>query len=81
MRLLTATFALALTLSAGADNEFLSTWKAPGASPMDFTGRRVVAMLISDDTSLRVYTFTWRAEAWALTAERLFARGREPLAS
>lgn len=54
MRLLTATFALALTMSAGADNEFLSTWKAPGASPMDFTGRRVVAMLISDDTSLRV---------------------------
>ena len=34
-----------------------------------------------DDTSLRVYTFTWRAEAWALTAERLFARGREPLTS
>jgi hypothetical protein len=54
MRLLTATLALGLTLSAGADNEFLSTWKAPGAGPMDFTGRRVVAMLISDDTNLRV---------------------------
>ena len=54
MRLLTATLALGLTLSAAADNEFLSTWKAPGASPIDFTGRRVVAMLISDDTSVRV---------------------------
>ena len=54
MRLLTATLALGLTLSVGADNEFLSTWKAPGAGPLDFTGRRVVAMLISDDMDVRV---------------------------
>ena len=33
-----------------------------------------------DDTHLHVHTYTWRGEDWALTAERTFARGREPLA-
>ena len=46
--------ALAATLSAGADNEFLSTWKAPGAAPLDFKGRKVAAVLIADDVSVRV---------------------------
>jgi 3',5'-cyclic AMP phosphodiesterase CpdA len=32
-----------------------------------------------DDTHLRVHTYTWRGEEWALTAERAFPRGREPL--
>jgi 3',5'-cyclic AMP phosphodiesterase CpdA len=32
-----------------------------------------------DDTHLRVHTFIWRGDGWALTAERAFARGREPL--
>lgn len=53
MRLI-ATMALAGTLYAGADNEFLSTWKAPGAGPIDFTGRKVAAVLIADDVSVRV---------------------------
>ena len=53
MRLI-ATIALAGTLYAGADNEFLSTWKAPGAGPIDFTGRKVAAVLIADDVSVRV---------------------------
>jgi 3',5'-cyclic AMP phosphodiesterase CpdA len=34
-----------------------------------------------DDTHLHVHTFTWRGDGWALTAERTFARGREPLTS
>jgi 3',5'-cyclic AMP phosphodiesterase CpdA len=34
-----------------------------------------------DDTHLHVHTFTWRGAGWALTAERTFARGREPLTS
>jgi 3',5'-cyclic AMP phosphodiesterase CpdA len=34
-----------------------------------------------DDTHLHVHTFTWRGEGWAITAERTFARGREPLSS
>lgn len=49
-----AMLALAGTLYAAADNEFLSTWKAPGAAPIDFTGRKVAAVLIADDVSVRV---------------------------
>jgi len=33
-----------------------------------------------DDSKLHVHTYTWRGEGWALSAERTFARGREPLA-
>jgi 3',5'-cyclic AMP phosphodiesterase CpdA len=32
-----------------------------------------------DETHLRIHTYTWRDANWALTAERTFARGREPL--
>jgi 3',5'-cyclic AMP phosphodiesterase CpdA len=32
-----------------------------------------------DDTRLRIHTYTWRDGGWALTAERTFARGSEPL--
>jgi 3',5'-cyclic AMP phosphodiesterase CpdA len=34
-----------------------------------------------DDAHLQVHTFIWRGDGWALTAERTFARGREPLSS
>ena len=37
-----------------ASIEFLSTWKAPGAQPMDFTGRKVAAVLIADDMNVRM---------------------------
>jgi 3',5'-cyclic AMP phosphodiesterase CpdA len=33
-----------------------------------------------DDTHLRVHTYTWRDGGWALTAERTFPRGSDPLA-
>ena len=45
---------LAAVLSVGSDNEFLSTWKAPGAARIDFTGRKVGTVLIIDDLSLRM---------------------------
>jgi 3',5'-cyclic AMP phosphodiesterase CpdA len=32
-----------------------------------------------DETHLRIHTYTWRDGGWALTAERVFARGTEPL--
>jgi 3',5'-cyclic AMP phosphodiesterase CpdA len=32
-----------------------------------------------DETRLRIHTYTWRDGGWALTAERTFARGSEPL--
>jgi 3',5'-cyclic AMP phosphodiesterase CpdA len=32
-----------------------------------------------DESHLRIHTYTWRNDGWALTAERVFARGVEPL--
>ena len=32
-----------------------------------------------DERRLRIETYIWRGDDWALTAERLFPRGREPL--
>jgi 3',5'-cyclic AMP phosphodiesterase CpdA len=32
-----------------------------------------------DDSHLRIHTYTWRDGGWALTAERVFARGVDPL--
>lgn len=48
-----STLALGVTLAA-ANNEFISTWKAPGAGQMNFAGRKVGAVLIIDDDNLRV---------------------------
>ena len=56
----TLVFALAAALTALTpptsliDDDFVSTWKAPGAGPMNFAGRKVAAVLIVDDDSLRV---------------------------
>ena len=33
-----------------------------------------------DERQLRIHTYTWRDGGWALTGERAFARGVEPLA-
>jgi 3',5'-cyclic AMP phosphodiesterase CpdA len=33
----------------------------------------------AEESQLRIRTFTWRGGEWALTAERTFPRGREPL--
>ena len=46
--------ALGAAVAGAADNEFISTWKAPGAGTMNFAGRKVAAVLITDDDSLRV---------------------------
>ena len=46
--------ALGSVVISADTNEFLSTWKAPGAAQMNFAGRKVGAVLITDDTSLRM---------------------------
>src|SRR4051812_2913446 len=46
--------AMIAVLSAAADNEFVSTWKAPGAEALNFAGRKVGAVLIIDDQNVRV---------------------------
>ena len=43
-----------LSFAGAADNQFLSTWKAPGAEMMDFTGRKVAGVMIIDDQNIRV---------------------------
>jgi 3',5'-cyclic AMP phosphodiesterase CpdA len=40
---------------------------------------RGLHLYTADDDSLTVSTFIWRDDGWGLTAERTFARGREPL--
>lgn len=52
--MLLQTMTLAILLATGSQNQFLSTWKAPGAEQIDFTGRKVAAVLIVDDPNLRV---------------------------
>jgi hypothetical protein len=65
---------LAAVLSVGADNEFLSTWKAPGGAKIDFTGRKVAAVLIVDDMSLR-------QSAEEALAREVTARGAQGVAA
>ena len=48
------TVVLAAALVASQSNDFISTWKAPGAETLNFTGRKVAAVLIVDDPDLRV---------------------------
>jgi hypothetical protein len=54
-RLVTIT-AVALTMSAGllAGPKFVSTWKSPEAGGTSFAGKKVAALIISDDQNLRV---------------------------
>jgi hypothetical protein len=48
--------AVALTMSAAlaAGPKFVSTWKAPEAAGTSFAGKKVAALIISDDQNLRV---------------------------
>ena len=46
--------ALAAIVALAQSNDFISTWKAPGAAPASFAGRKVAAVLIVDDHGLRV---------------------------
>ncbi len=46
--------AAAVVTVVASDNQFISTWRAPREAPVNFTGRKVAAVVISDDTNLRV---------------------------
>jgi hypothetical protein len=53
------TFAVVLvvTLALGGvvfAAKFKSTWKAPGVAPMDYTGKKVAALVITDDQNLQM---------------------------
>lgn len=41
-------------VAGAAENEFIRTWKAPGAGPLNFAGKKVAAVVIVDDVNLQV---------------------------
>jgi hypothetical protein len=45
---------LGTALAAAAANDFVSTWKADGVTSINFTGRKVAAVVVTDDDNLRV---------------------------
>src|SRR5205085_2630997 len=65
---------LALSLDGVAKAKFTSTWKAPGVAGLNYSGRKIVGLIVSDDVPLRMSTE--EALASALTA-----RGAEGVAA
>ena len=53
-RAVAAVWVCAVLAASGAENEFIRTWKAPDAKPLDFAGRKVAAVVIVDDLSLQM---------------------------
>jgi hypothetical protein len=70
----TIVFVLATAAGLAAAVEFTSTWKSPDAGSVSFAGKRVAALVISQDDSLRV------AGEEGLVAE-LGARGMQGVAT
>jgi hypothetical protein len=54
--LLVSWLVAAAAVTVIAQNDFVSSWKADGVTQIDFAGRNVAAVLIVDDTNLRVST-------------------------
>jgi hypothetical protein len=46
-------FLAALAMSACASTQFASSWKAPGAGPLNFKGKKVAALIMSKEESSR----------------------------
>ena len=46
----------AVTLAACATTSLQSTWKDPAAAPLNLTGKRVVALVVTDEEALRYAT-------------------------
>ena len=57
-----------------AEHRFTSTWKAPGTGPLNFAGKRVAALVITTDDSLRM-------SAEAALAREITARGPKGVAA
>ena len=70
-------FVVAMTCSVGltaASYTFTSTWKAPGTGPLNFAGKKVAALVITDDDNLRM-------SAEAALAREITARGPRGVAA
>lgn len=69
--LVAATF---VVTASAASYKFTSTWKAPGVAPFDFAGRKVAALVITTDESLRI-------SAEEALAREITARGPQGVAA
>lgn len=69
-------FVVALACCAGVASAqtLRSTWKAPEVGPLDFAGRKVAALVITDDTDLRM-------SAESALAREITARGPQGVAA
>jgi hypothetical protein len=55
MKNLTISIVLACgALAVASPNDFVSTWKADGVTTIDFAGRKVAGVVVTDDNNLRV---------------------------
>ena len=54
MTAVAAIVSLVTAVTTAASVTFLSTWKSPGAGPLNFAGRKVAALVIVDDLSLQM---------------------------
>ncbi len=61
-------------IAGAAAGSFVSTWKSPDAGPLNFAGRKVAALAIIDDQSLRM-------SAEEALAREIVARGPEGVAA
>jgi hypothetical protein len=52
--IVTAAAALSMSAVLMAGPKFVSTWKAPDAAGVSFTGKKVAALIMSDDLNLRM---------------------------
>ena len=59
---------------AAADHKLTSTWKAPGAAPFNFAGKKVAALVMTTDEGLRM-------SAEEALAREITARGPKGVAS
>ena len=59
---------------AAADHKFTTTWKAPGAAPFNFAGKKVAALVMTTDEGLRM-------SAEEALAREITARGPKGIAA
>src|ERR1700704_3515421 len=59
---------------AAADHKLTSTWKAPGAAPFNFAGKKVAALVMTTDEGLRM-------SAEEALAREITARGPKGVAA
>ena len=71
---MTAAAALSMSVALLAGPKFVSTWKAPDAAGVSFSGKKVAALIISDDINLRMSGRKPWSASWPRSACRQASR-------